>query len=55
MKAQKAIISITRRMLIVIYKVIDQKISYEEKGINHLLDLQRGNMERIQLLRLENQ
>ena len=35
MKAQKAIIAIARRMLKVIYKVIDQKIKNPEKGIDH--------------------
>jgi transposase len=54
MKAQKAIIAIARRMLKVIYKVIDQKIKYQEKGINHFLDLQRRNAERVQLSRVPN-
>jgi transposase len=54
MKAQKAIIAIARRMLKVIYKVIDQKIKYQEKGINHFLDLQRRNYERVQLLTVPN-
>lgn len=47
MKAQKAIIAIARRMLKVIYKVIDQKIKYQEKGIDHFLDLQRRRIETI--------
>jgi transposase len=54
MKAQKAIIAIARRMLKVIYKVIDQKIKYQEKGINHFIDLQRRNSERLQLGKLSN-
>ena len=52
MKAQKAIIAIARRMLKVIYKVIDQKIKYQEKGINHFIDLQRRNYERVQLIKM---
>ena len=54
MKAQKAIIAIARRMLKVIYKVIDQKIKYQEKGVNHFIDLQRRNYERVQLLTYPN-
>jgi transposase len=46
MKSQKAIIAIARRMLKVIYKVIDQKIKYQEKGINHFLELQKRNFDR---------
>jgi transposase len=55
MKAQKAIIAIARRMLKVIYKVIDQKIKYQEKGINHFIELQIRNSERIQSLGLYDQ
>lgn len=47
MKSQKAIIAIARRMLKVIYKIIDRKMTYEEKGINHFFDLQRRNFDRI--------
>ena len=54
MKAEKAIIAIARRMLKVIYKVIDQKIKYQEKGINHFIDMQRRNYERKQLLGISN-
>ena len=54
MKAQKAMIAIARRMLKVIYKVIDQKIKYQEKGINHFIDLHRRNSERLQLGKLSN-
>jgi transposase len=55
MKAQKAIIAIARRMLKVIYKVIDQKIRYQEKGVNHFLELRSRSLERTQSLRLYNQ
>ena len=54
MKAQKAIIAIARRILKVIYKVIEQKIKYQEKGINHFLDLQRKYAERRQLSRVSH-
>lgn len=52
MKAQKDIIAIARRMVKVIYKVIIQKIKYQEKGADHFLDLQRRNFERLRLARL---
>jgi transposase len=47
MKSQKAIIAIARRMLKVIYKVIDKRIIYEEKGINHFFDLHRRNLDKL--------
>ena len=41
MNAQKAIVAVARRLLKVIYKVIKQKETYQEKGIAHFLDLQQ--------------
>lgn len=38
MKPQKAIIAIARRILKVVYKVIDQKIKYVERGVDLFLE-----------------
>lgn len=39
MKPQKAIVAISRRMLKVVYKIIKEKSIYQEKGIDHFIDL----------------
>ena len=46
MKAQKAIVVVARRLLIVIYKTIKDKTLYVEKGFNHFLDIQEKNLNR---------
>ena len=40
MQGQKAIVVIARRLLKVAYKTIRDKSIYEEKGLNHFMDLQ---------------
>jgi transposase len=46
MKAQKAIVVVARRLLIVIYKTIKNETLYVEKGFNHFLDIQEKNLNR---------
>jgi len=46
MKAQKAIVVVARRLLIVIYKTIKKETLYVEKGFNHFLDIQEKNLNR---------
>jgi len=40
MRVQKAIVAIARRMLKVVYKILDTLTLYQEKGIAHFIDLQ---------------
>ena len=47
MKSQKAIVAIARRLLKVVYKVIDTVKLYEEKGVIHFADLQARRVSRI--------
>ena len=39
MQAMKAIVIIARKLLKVVYKIIDKKVEYTEKGIDHFLEV----------------